>query len=329
MDTTTALVPQTASRATPLRLTDLPADKHPAAMYLAHLSPGSRRTMHQALDTIAGILSSGRLDAWTMPWAELRAQHTEAVRAELAARFAPATANKCLAALRGVLRQCRRLHLMSANDAMDAADVSGVRGRREPAGRALSRGELKALFEACARDPRPQGRRDSCAIAILHAGGLRRAELSTLDVSDYDGETGALKVRCGKGNAERIVFLNAGAQQAVAEWLRVRGGEPGPLLCSINKGGVLIPGRPSPQLAWVVLRTRARQAGITVPFSPHSLRRTFVGDLLEVGVDISTVQQLAGHASVVTTQRYDRRPLAARRAAASKLHTPYLAPRAA
>jgi site-specific recombinase XerD len=243
--------------------------------------------------------------------------------------YAPVTANKMLAALRGVLHQCRKLKLMSADDAADAADVSGVRGRREPRGRALSSGELRALFQACAEDSRAQGRRDAAILAVLHAGGLSRAELSNLDVSDYDRETGTLKVRCGKGNAERIVFLNAGAQQAVAEWFRVRGSEPGPLLCGINKGGVLILGQPSPQLAWVILRTRAKQAGITVPFSPHSLRRTFVGDLLEVGVDISTVQQLAGHASVVTTQRYDRRPLAARRAAASKLHTPYLAPRAA
>ena len=57
--------------------------------------------------------------------AELRYQHTQAVRTQLAATYAPATANKMLAALRGVLQQCRKLKLMSAGDAADAADVSG------------------------------------------------------------------------------------------------------------------------------------------------------------------------------------------------------------
>jgi hypothetical protein len=118
MDSSTALVPQPTAPA--LRLTDLPADRHPAATYLAHLSPGSRRTMRQALDTIAEILSSGRHTAWTLPWAEVRYQHTQAVWTQLAAQYAPATANKMLAALRGVLHQCRKLKLMSADDAADA-----------------------------------------------------------------------------------------------------------------------------------------------------------------------------------------------------------------
>jgi hypothetical protein len=82
----------------------LPPDENPAAVYLASLSPSSRRSMQTALDLMAGLLTSGRCDALSLHWGALRFQHCAAVRSALAERYAPASANRRLAALRGVLK---------------------------------------------------------------------------------------------------------------------------------------------------------------------------------------------------------------------------------
>src|SRR5690242_18846783 len=97
-------------------LAAMPADRRPAAVYLARLAPGSRRTMHGALATIADLLTDSAADLFTLPWHALRYQHTQAVRSLLAERYAPATANKHLAALRGVLKESWRLGQMEAAD---------------------------------------------------------------------------------------------------------------------------------------------------------------------------------------------------------------------
>jgi integrase len=107
------------------------------------------------------------------------------------------------------------------------------------------------------------------------------------------------------------------------DWLAVRGFEPGPLFFSLRKGGVMTGQRLTDQAIYHILVVRQRQAHI-VPFSPHDLRRTCVGDLLDAGVDITTVKQIVGHTSVETTARYDRRGDRAKKAAADRLHVPYV-----
>jgi site-specific recombinase XerD len=102
----------------------------------------------------------------------------------------------------------------------------------------------------------------------------------------------------------------------------VRGEEAGPLLCPVNRGGRVVLRRMTGQAVRLVLGKRAAQARIGAT-TPHDLRRTFVGDLLDAGADIVTAQGLAGHAQVTTTAAYDRRPAATRRKAAELLHVPY------
>ena len=297
-------------------------DRLPAAVYLARLAPGSRRTLRGALDTMAALLTGGRADAMACPWHLLRYPHTQAVRAVLAERYAPATANKHLAALRGVLKEAWRLGLVDGESYHRAGDLAGVRGTALPAGRGLTSAELRALFEACA-DETPGGARDAALLALLYGALLRRSEAVALDLVDYDPDSGALKVR-GKGNKERVSYLPAGGRAAVDAWLRVRGDELGPLLVPVRKGGLVLLRRLSAEAVLYACQKRQRQAPGVGPFSPHDLRRTTIGDLLDAGVDLATVQHLAGHAQVQTTARYDRRPESVKRKAAERLHVPFV-----
>jgi len=300
----------------------VPPDRHPAAVYLARLSPGSRRTMRQALDEVASLLTSGAATAATLDWSAVRYQHAQAVRARLAERYAPATANKMLCALRGAVREAWRLGLLSAENYQRTADLEAVKGETLPAGRALSAGELRALLAVCAADASPAGPRDAALIAVLYGGGLRRSEAVALDVADYDPADGALTVRHGKGGKARVVYATNGAADALVDWLLTRGDGAGALFSPVNKGGRVGDRRMSGQAVMGILLRRARQAGVS-HVRPHDLRRTFVSDLLDAGADISTVQRLAGHATVGTTARYDRRGEAVKRRASALLHVPY------
>jgi site-specific recombinase XerD len=296
-------------------------DSNPAAVYLARLKPTGRRTMRQALDVMAGLLTGSKADALACPWAALRFQHTSAIRAQLADRYSPATANKMLSALRGVLKMAWRLGLMSAEDYARAADLPAVRGSSLPAGRELQSDELIALLTACATDPSPAGVRDAAIISLLYTTGLRRDEIVRLDLADYDVTTERLVVR-GKGGKQRTSYVLGGAAQALADWQRLRGQDAGPLFWPILYTGKLRPRRLTAQAIYNLLGKRGKQGGLE-HFSPHDLRRTFVSDLLDAGADIATVAKLAGHANVATTARYDRRPEAAKKKAAGLLQVPY------
>lgn len=304
--------------------TTVPADQNPALVYLASLAPGSRRTMRQALDVMARILTAQQFNHRTLPWGALRFQHVQAVRSVLMERYSATTANKMLSALRQTLRMAWRLGYLSAEEYERVADIQPISGEKPDAaaGRALSFGEWAALFAICAADAGPAGVRDAALIALLKVCGLRRAEVAALQLEDYDQMMGTLRVR-GKRNKTRIVPIeDSGAKDALADWLYVRGDWSGSLFVRIKKGNHITQQGLTDQGIYHILNTRSREAR-TAKFTPHDLRRTFAGDLLDAGADLSTVQKLMGHANANTTAGYDRRGEHAKRSAVKKLHVPY------
>lgn len=303
-----------------------PLGRHPAVVYLAALtSERSRRVMHQALRTIAALLTgqdAKTADILAVNWAALRYPHTAAIRSHLAEEFSAATTNRLLSALRGVLKEAWRLGYMSADDYQRAIDVKNVRAETVPAGRELSQGEILALLEACKQDAAPAGVRDAAILGLLYTCGLRRAELVALDVDDFDPDSGKLIVRAGKGRKQRTVYVQGSALQALTDYIETTDRQSGPLFVPILKGNRITERRMKAQSIYDMLKKRADQAGVK-DFSPHDFRRTFVGDMLDRGVDIVTVANIAGHASVDTTRRYDRRPEETKKKAATRLHFPY------
>jgi site-specific recombinase XerD len=296
-------------------------DHHPAAVYLASLSPGSRRCMKNALNLCAGVLTSGRCDLWSLPWAEIRFSHATALRSALSEGYAPATVNQALAAFKGTLKAAWRLELLDDRNYNRAVDIAGVKNHVPPRGRAAPLGEVRALLGVCG-DGTPLGVRDAALLALAFGTGLRRAEIVALDMDDYNRDSGELLIRRGKGAKSRTAYVAGGAAEALEVWIEVRGEEEGPLFYPYNRGGKIVLRRLSAQTVRDLLDKRVKRAGLQA-LSPHDLRRSFISELLEAGADLSVVQQLAGHASVATTTRYDRRGEKAKRKAVALLHVPF------
>jgi integrase len=326
----------------PLTLCDTPAlaqtpeskmpssDENPAALYLASLGDSSRRTMHTALNTIAALLGvSEQRDEQGqdvrylfVPWASLRQEHTAAVYAQLQERYAPATANKLLVALRRVLREARRMGQVSADDYNRAVELPVVKLQRQPKSRIVTEGEFTALLQVCAEDVTPAGVRDAAILALIRGTGLLRSEVVALDLANFHSECGELAVRTARNGSHRVVYLPEGTLAALSDWLTTRGDASGPLFYGLVKGGALVPRRLAGQAVALICASRGAEAGLA-PFTPRDLRNSFISGLLDTGAEIAVVQRLAGHKQQSTTLRYDRRSEAAMRRVIALVRVPY------
>jgi site-specific recombinase XerC len=111
----------------------------------------------------------------------------------------------------------------------------------------------------------------------------------------------------GKGAKNRTVNASNGTRQALLQWRAIRGDEAGPLLFSFDRWLGMQAGLPiDGQTVYNVLADLAQLAGVN-QFAPHDMRRSFVSGFIKATGDISMASKLAGHASVATTQIYDKR----------------------
>jgi len=138
-------------------------------------------------------------------------------------------------------------------------------------------------------------------VALLYGCGLRVSELVALDLGDLDLASRQLRVMAGKGNKQRLVPIPQQSVVLVREYLQLRPVKAAmqPALLINQRGGRL--GCRSVQR---MLKTRALRVGADDAVTPHRLRHSYATDMLVGGADLRAVQELLGHQSLVTTERY-------------------------
>ena len=220
---------------------------------------------------------------------------------------ANATRARRLAAVRGFLRHLARRHQGST------AAIAGLRGPRAkaPVPRALTPDAAKEAAQGIgavhdpdrALHPAMQAARDVALFTLLYGCGLRIGEALGLNLRDapLPGAEAALRVR-GKGDKDRLVPVLPAVRQAMAAWIAQHPDKRPDAPLFVGARG----GRLDAAVAQRNLRNWRRLAGLPEHATPHALRHSFATHLLGGGADLRAIQDLLGHASLSTTQRYTK-----------------------
>ena len=248
--------------------------------------------------------------------AKLDADHVRAWLASLHRRRSPATMGRKLASVRCFFRW------MVREDVRQDDPTAGIPmpklEKRLP--RPLSVDDCEQLItrdERVSRQPAPEGRkrarrmvwmtlRDRALVELLYGTGIRVGELVALDVRDLELRAQEIRVM-GKGGKERVVPIPERAREALAAWLDVRrhaGLMSEPLFISLRVRREEKPRRLAAREARRILGERARRADLGEHVHPHRLRHSYATHLLDMGADLREIQELLGHASLSTTQKY-------------------------
>ncbi|MEM8961139.1 MAG: tyrosine recombinase XerC [Acidobacteriota bacterium] len=213
--------------------------------------------------------------------------------------LARASQARALSAVRSLFRWAVRHRRASHNPARGVPTPK--RDKRLP--RHLRPGEIEDLIEADSHEDDRIVKRDRAILELLYATGLRVSEVVSLDWTDLDLDARVLRV-IGKGNKERMVPFGRPARQALLAW---RQAWPSVAADDLDSDAVFL-GIRGRRLGDRSVRTlvdeAADAAGIDAGAHPHALRHTFATHLLEEGADLRTIQELLGHSSLATTERY-------------------------
>ena len=143
--------------------------------------------------------------------------------------------------------------------------------------------------------------RDRAILEVLYSAGIRVGELTGLDWRDIDEELGLVMIRSGKGNKDRLVPIGEPALDALRAWRAATPGAPsadGPVITNLRGS------RLTPRAVQKIVARRLMRAGINTPITPHGLRHSFATHMLNAGADLRSIQEMLGHSSLTTTQRY-------------------------
>lgn len=209
---------------------------------------------------------------------------------------------RALSAVKSCFRYACRQGMLDRNPA------EGVRTPKleKSLPRHLRPGETEELLDAPEHDERELSPRDQAMLELLYASGLRVSELVSLDWNDIDLAGRTVRV-LGKGGKERMVPFGAPAEKALRTWLdqwdavraRCNAADTGEPVFLNFRGGRL-----TDRSVRRIVDRHGLAAGVPPGLHPHVLRHTFATDLLSAGADLRTIQELLGHSSLSTTQKY-------------------------
>jgi len=286
----------------------------PVAEFLRHLehnvqaSPQTVRCYRADLNEFQDFLSTGVAAGSPVSLLDLDHHVVREYLSHLYDRGAGrATVARKLASLRSLFRHLARRGLVTANPA--AMVATPKLEKRLP--HALSEAEVESLLDN-AFGTGPRDLRDRAILELLYASGVRVAELVGADLGDLElsraTKDGMLRV-LGKGRKERLVPIGSKSVLAVGSYLRAR-----PKLVPDDRAGRAEArdalflnargGRLTDRSVRRILNERLRRAALLKRVSPHTLRHSFATHMLNAGADLRSIQELLGHASLSTTQKY-------------------------
>ncbi|MGD1008559.1 MAG: tyrosine recombinase XerC [Candidatus Aminicenantales bacterium] len=208
------------------------------------------------------------------------------------------TIGRKLAAMRSFYEFCLRKKWVSENPARVLATPK--QDRRVPS--FLSEEEMAGLLDLPATD-KPTDLRDRALLELCYATGTRVSELVGIDVEDIHFDERLVRVR-GKGKKERLIPFGRKAAGTLQAYLRAR-----PLLLQDRMGEPAVflnyrGGRLTTRSVQRMVQAHIRRTAVSRRISPHSIRHSFASHLLGRGADLRVIQELLGHASLATTQKY-------------------------
>lgn len=247
------------------------------------------------LNALCGMLGGGERPLDSIGRDDLRVCIGELSRKQMAA----SSINRFIAAVRSLFAYCRRFEYISNNP---AAEITTVRQPRKLP-RFMTEAEVNTLCSLPENRELLWQARDDAIFKLLYSSGCRVSELAGLKLTDLSADFRSAIVR-GKGGKDRQVFFSSQACTALRKYLLERKARfptsSGVQALFVNLKGKSLTSR---GIRYIVERYSGVE-GTNHPVSPHAFRHTFASTMLAHGADVRVVQELLGHSSISTTQRY-------------------------